>query len=65
MWHCRDLKIKGLTGLFYQLSNIMIKSKISCVAGEGIIDGLVRGSDPKSRRKNVPTLTKTLNPRDK
>lgn len=61
----KDLKGKGMTGLSYQLSNIMINTKISCVAEEGIIDGLVKGSDPKSQRKKVPTLTMTLNPGDR
>lgn len=57
----KDLKGEGMTGLFYQLSNI-INITISCIAEEGI-DGLVRGSDSKSQRENVPTLTRTLNPR--
>lgn len=61
----KDLKGSGMTGQFYQLSNIIINTKIHCVAGEGIVDGLVRGSDLKSQRKNVPILTRTLNPRDR
>lgn len=52
-----------MKGLFYQLSNIIINTKCSCVARQGTIDGLVRVSDPKSQRKNVPTLTRTLNPK--
>ena len=49
--------------MLYQLSNIIIITKLSCVVGQGTIDGLVRVSDPKSQRKNVPTLTRTLNPK--
>lgn len=61
----KDVKGKGMTNLFYQLSSIMINTAICCVAEEGIIDGLVRGNDLKSQRKNVPTLTRTLDLRDR
>lgn len=61
----KDVKGKGMTNLFYQLSSIMINTAICCVAEEGIIDGPVRGSDLKSQRKNVPTLTRTLDLRDR
>lgn len=61
----KDVKGKGRTDLFYQSSSVMINTAICCVAKEGIIDGLVRGSDPKSQRKNVPTLTRTLDLRDR